>query len=757
MEIQEPTIYREMECQICQDLLQMLVASEESPPSTKTIVLGSYEEALATDCQWHKPLVESFVAHCQSKDHQTQRDMGLKNLEIILLDEKPHVVSSSSFTNSMGLLLVNKSPLCNDHLRKGRFFDPMYMDLDILKCWLNECLTTHGTRCHNPMRIWHTHPAWLVDVKEMCLIPGDDTAVGSSSFVALSYRWGSQPSISVVPESMPSLKRPGILDDYLTDGWVSTLMTPMIRHAIYLTSVLGERYLWVDTLCIVHGDRSTSEQLSLMGSFYASAVVVIVAADGDARDGIAGLRGVPESRPREAQHSFIPFRNDETILIRDTSPFLLSMGGPYYNRGWTYQEYKMASRKIFFKDGLMHWECQCTRWHEDLSHDVESDKYIEPRLRDIVAGFPAFESLSSIIEEYNELDLRYEEDALPGILGLLSVFSRSFAGGFLYGIPETFFDLALGWKPGWFRGMALTRRKSSDRPSHLKFSAGLPSWSWVGWKGRVLFGHETLLMGPWDSAINETFPVTRWFTGSSPNTAPGARREIRSKWCEQRSKWKKDAADHALPLPTGWTRHEVKPGSISSFMDGPLLWPEECGGFMYKHKSLPDHHSGLNDMFFYPFPVPDITETTPPDMPEQTAYLFCTTQRARLWTRGESVGDRYPCNLTDVFTSMHDGLRDAVGTLQLHDDDQLQRLVEASAGTELGVQVEIVAINRVKTCGNTLIKEGMRQSLPQWTREEYTVLWIEWEGGVAYRNGVGSIEKSKWEQLDLEDVDLVLG
>lgn len=769
MEIHGPTIDREMECQVCQDLSKMFLASRESLPVTNHIDLGYLDEALATNCQQHKLLVESFVDYYQPEQEylQVPGDLDPRDMGIYFRGQQPEMfISPTRSCITMGLALVNKSPVCNDQIRKGRIVDPMYVDLDILKYWLNQCVTTHGNKCHNPMKIWHTRPAWLVDVKEMCVVPGDDIAVGSSSFVALSYRWGSQPSVSVAPESMLSLQRPGILDDP-ANSWVTPLMTPMVRHAMYLTSVLGERYLWVDTLCIVHGDCSTAEQLSLMGAFYANAAMVIVAADGDAQEGIAGLRGIPESRPREAQQLLIPFGDDETILMWQTDHFLklLKTGGPYFDRGWTYQEYKMASRKVFFKDGLMHWECQCSQWHENLFHEEGLSKYIERALRDILAGFPVLDSLSYIIGEYNCLDLRYEEDALPGISGLLSVFSRSFTGGFLYGIPEAFFDRALGWEPLCYNG-SLTRRKSSDRPSHLKFTAGLPSWSWIGWKGPVHIGREAFRINYDQVPISDTIPITRWFTGSSPKIAPQARRKIRSNWYEQRSDWKKSAADHALPLPTGWTHHEVSElGSTSNFRDDSFLWPEDSGEFVYKHKSLPDDdpdklkiENGSTNGFFYPFPVPDITERTPPDMPEQTAYLFCTTQRARLWTRGDKFTlNEYQDASTALTIQIHDESRDAVGSLHLHDRDQLKRLLDASVGTELGVQVELVAINRVRTYGNTLIKEESRRSLPLWTREEYTVLWIEWEGGVAYRNGVGSIEKSKWEHLDLEDVDLVLG
>lgn len=744
-------------CQLCQDLTLMFAASKERPPTTTTIVLGSFEEAMSTNCERHKPLIQQFVEHCRKQrgtGRKESEDMGILFRGKRPENERPEIIESiSNMGVGWSLVLANESPSSADHIRKGRMVDPHHIDLDILKHWKTECLESHGSMCHNPMKIWHTRPAWLVDVTQMCVVPGDDPAVGESSFVALSYRWGSKPSVGVIPESLPDLQRPGALDDSEASGWVS----PLVRHAIYLTSVLGERYLWVDTLCIVHGDGTTAEQLGLMGAIYASAVVVIIAADGDAQEGIAGLKGVSESPPREAQQWLIPFGDDETIVARVPSPFTLTDGGPYYERGWTFQEYQMASRKIFIKDGLAHWECQRSQWHEDLVPGVELDKYIEPRLREILAGFPMLSSLSNIIGRYDDLELRYEEDALPGIMGLLSVLSRSFTGGFLYGIPENFFDRALGWRPIWpFK--SVTRRKRSDRPSQLRFAADLPSWSWVGWRGLVTLGDEDARINHRKSVISETFPVTRWSTGESPTTAPHARREIRSSWFEKRSDWKKIAGDLGSPLPDGWTRHEVEAGGTSTFRDEPVLWPEQCGKYVYKHRNLPDDDYGPTDTFFYPFPVPDITEKTPPDMPAQTPYLFCTTQRARLWTRGEKVIEHELIGADMTLSiSIHDASGTKVGQLQLHDHDQVKQLVDASAGTELGAQVELVAINHVRKYGNTFNDEEQRYAFPQWTRDEITVLWVEWVGEVAYRNAVGGIEKSKWEQLDLEEVELVMG
>ena len=77
------------------------------------------------------------------------------------------------------------------------------------------------------------------------------------------------------------------------------------------------------------------EQLNLMGAIYASAVVTIVATDGDSQDGLAGLEGV--SAPRELEQRVIPFR-EEKLIVRNTNNWSLSGGTPYYDRGWTYQE-----------------------------------------------------------------------------------------------------------------------------------------------------------------------------------------------------------------------------------------------------------------------------------------------------------------------------------------------------------------------------------------------------------------------------------
>ena len=202
-----------------------------------------------------------------------------------------------------------------------------------------------------------------------------------------------------------------------------------------------KRFIQLHVVC-TNISTGTIDQLNLMGAIYANAVITTIAADTDSQEGILGLKDV--SPPHGLNQRVYPF-GKERILMRNTNLFSLEHGGtPYFNRGWTYQELKMSQRKLFFLKQELHWQCSCSIWHEELMEGQEIDKYIDPRLGVILAGFPDLESLNNILlSHYNERQLTFEEDALPAIAGLLSVTSRSFPGGFLYGHPEFFFSTVL--------------------------------------------------------------------------------------------------------------------------------------------------------------------------------------------------------------------------------------------------------------------------------------------------------------------------
>lgn len=116
-----------------------------------------------------------------------------------------------------------------------------------------QLLNTARCEMWKSLKIWPTRPSWLIDIENKCIVPGH----GCHTFVALSYMWGKDPGFRFNTAILEKLQLPNALEI----PEISIHLAPIIGHAMYLTFSIGERYLWVDILCIVHGDdAATAEQ-----------------------------------------------------------------------------------------------------------------------------------------------------------------------------------------------------------------------------------------------------------------------------------------------------------------------------------------------------------------------------------------------------------------------------------------------------------------------------------------------------------------
>jgi len=745
------------ECKTCEALLRRFT----DPTFKDEINLGAWDEALSTVCLKHRPLIQAFREHCSSgKNNFGQTDTTDVGINRGGKDHSVDIFPSISKLGVHWALLLARKAAVEGHAGAGRVLDPDWIDLQMANNWKRTCLEEHGAKCQNPMKIPPTTPSWLVDVEKRCIVPGE----GRGPYVALSYRWGSASAYRLNEKILPALQ-----EDYaLEEKDISGLLPPMIKHAISMTATIGERYLWVDALCVLHGGYAEAEdQLNVMSAIYANAIVTIIAADGDASDGLLGLKGISQSRKFEQK--IIPFGNEQ-LIVRNTGIFSLGAGTEYYERAWTYQEQKMSSRKLFFNRKELHWQCQSSVWHDELTLGKEVDKYIDPRLAIILAGFPDLDSLGHIITNYNKRKLTYDEDALSGISGLLAVLSRSFMGGFLYGCAEMYFDRCLGWNPLWphtnLRRRVVSNRSEKDRIS--RSSPALPSWSWIGWEGMVSLKYgEAMRINDRQHRLEETIPITKWYTANSSTTPPAERRRIRSTWFETVNKYK----DLNNPPPLGWIKHEAP--ITGTFRNEPRIYPDGCGKYTFKHKNLPDVDYGPTDEWYYPFPVADITPETPFFTPEQTPYLFCKTKRTQLWAERADY-DNHPGG-GKVLKLRKDAGSPVIGSLQVQTEEQLaqwpvvkndlDKVVDdqkASNGDEYktvpgGSMVDLAAIYRSIVHSKTFNKEKQAYSYPFDREEKYAVLWVVWHENVAYRLACGAVYKEAWESLELEEIDLVLG
>ncbi|WXC52481.1 hypothetical protein QX201_012138 [Fusarium graminearum] len=467
-------------------------------------------------------------------------------------------------------------------------------------------------------------PAWLIDVEQKCLVPGD---VGGT-YVALSYTYGNHAGRLFDASILDKFQVPGALESPSLSGHIS----PIIRNAIFLTAAIGEKYLWADAIYITHEDReSTARQLTSMGAIYANAIVTVVAADGDSLTGLAGIRGI--SAARQLNQVIVPFQ-DQKLKRLDYWALQMENRLPYYERGWIYQEVRLSTRKIVFHGEQLHWMCRCSVWHEESAQRFQTEvvtyneQLIDFSVRVLFSGFFTCAVFEMVVQSFNIKTLRYDEDAFPAISGLLSVLSRRFKGGFLYGIPEMMFERGLGWLP-WTPYANLKRRTRSSRPH------------------------------------SQTDPPEMW-------------RRIRSTRYEDRDSYK----DFNKPLLPGWTRHKAP--ETSTWNGGPHLYPDGCDEYVFTHELMPvskldpEKHG-----WYYPFPVTEVNESTLPDMPEQTEYLFCKTKKGQLWGT-QKVGERKDALL-------YNSQKQKVGFLNLVNDDYLARFLETMTDEEGGLLVDLVA------------------------------------------------------------------
>lgn len=208
---------------------------------------------MASECPRHKTFVERFrddrLRLRAGRGHDASNFGFQRGTGAVLVESVPRRLQVRL---SWNLMLARRDSIPN-HIGTGRVLDPDWVDLDIVRQWKYTCLTQHGAKCENPMKIWPIRPAWLIDIVNKCIVPDH----GCDTFVAFGYMCGTDSAFRVNSTTLEKLQVPNELEspDILMH------LVPIIGHAMHLTSSIGERYLWVDILCIVHGDdEATAEQ-----------------------------------------------------------------------------------------------------------------------------------------------------------------------------------------------------------------------------------------------------------------------------------------------------------------------------------------------------------------------------------------------------------------------------------------------------------------------------------------------------------------
>jgi hypothetical protein len=691
-------------------------------------MLGSTEQVLS-GCRVHFAFLLQLTG-------LSWREDGLKKEEIFLWKPKNQTYLQVILKDALHspLELVKKDTVPN-HIGLGRVLDAYWIDHATLRRWYKRCRKDHGRECDAPRYMEGLAPAkpsLFVDTWTNCLV----SARLGVRYIALSYVWGQDDCFKTEKSMLSKLK----LRNSLSRKRMGSHIPRTIRDAIRITSLLGERYLWVDSLCIVQDDEdSRQDQLNQMCAIYAHASITLIAADGENNQyGLRGLEGI--SKPRRLKQEVVTFGGGERC-VEHIFPLDCSSSALYYQRGWTFQERIFSKRRLYFEKRSVRWECSCSSWYEDLEFGDRRDQSdVRAWQRSFSKSYPCLNTYAEMVQKLSGLNFSHNGDILQASAGLTSALSRSFPGGFVSGLPELFFDIALLWQP-WTTG---SRRTHERQSGNAQASKALPSWSWAGWDCQIdpcswQLGCEYIKDGRPVISSQTVIPITTWYTADTP--CFNRSRRISSNWV----KYKSLSQDPQNSLPAGWSR-QVCPKEIASDPTGNDI-PDGCGLYYFIHESDPQ------TKFWYP--IPTASQDDEPVVRSPTRFLFTKAQIA-FFSLDRFLADTFhPC----VSIRSSSGAWVGILRLQYAADVTLFKRGQSSRGC-----CELVAVSRGYASNSLWYNEN---GLDEWNLQErprltslyeyFNVLWVEREDRIVYRRALGRVLMDAWQSQNPKNSSLILG
>jgi Heterokaryon incompatibility protein (HET) len=407
--------------------------------------------------------------------------------------------------------------------------------------WIRERMKLCDERDVGKLDYQHSFNVRAIDVWRMCIV---DVNHGER-YVTLSYVWGKAEQF-LLTKNTEALYRG---EEALQQAWEYIPKT--IQDSIKLVREIGERFLWVDAICIVQDDPEDQQaQIAGMGQIYKNSILTICVCCGeDANYGIPGIGpGTRKTRQVAGIAGNIVIGND----IHNSED---RCHVKWDTRGWTLQEKVLSQRKLQIYDTCVTWwcwhtitgedeHCRHVAWKPDTTHQSmfffrsEHDLVMSKILKNSNMDTYAF-----IVADYTARNLTHQSDAESAVMGALLAIEGLFRGKFVAGMPDTEMSAALLWVP-----LGSSKRRIDSKTEKPMF----PSWSWLGWEGHVAYpwliernipmsedGSPLLwenALPTYDNSDDENQDDLYWFTGDEyrmngvvPN-AMQRRRRIPDRW-----------------------------------------------------------------------------------------------------------------------------------------------------------------------------------------------------------------------------------
>jgi hypothetical protein len=342
---------------------------------------------------------------------------------------------------------------------------------------MEACNEHHGV-CRHPEEESHTLPTRLIDVRPMDdsneprLIASAQSCTPGTRYIALSHCWGN-PALSLKTTR-------DTIDEHMRTLPMSSL-PKTFYDAVVVARTIGVRFLWIDSLCIIQGDKEDWErEAATMTMVYQNAYLTLAAATSQDSSG-----GLFYEREKSRIVEFLPTESESSpsarFLVRQTPEIKdYLQATPLFRRAWTFQEVLLSRRIVYFTPSQLIWQCWTGFQPEDGSifrnrHQRDGFWFAWTTMLPIPFEDSDAGQLDDLwvswCHDYSERKISYASDRMAALAGLTSFIEQKKKDNSLLGLWETSIAKDLMWQDPLERHHIL-----QDKTGRIEM---FPSWSWL--------------------------------------------------------------------------------------------------------------------------------------------------------------------------------------------------------------------------------------------------------------------------------------
>ncbi|PVH70935.1 HET-domain-containing protein, partial [Cadophora sp. DSE1049] len=349
----------------------------------------------------------------------------------------------------------------------------------LMKMWLADCDQNH--KCSAKKL------AQRIPLPTRLLFIGDDSNLSVKlvskaqdcdlDYVALSYRWkylGDEKPLLLTDKNKEEFERAIELNK----------MPQTFQDAVKVTRGLGVQYLWIDSLCIIQGNKDDwNKESQRMKDVYNGAYCTISATCAQSTHG-----GFLQKRPERrfiGVDTITPSGKEARIYICEAIDNFEEEveKAKLHKRGWIFQERALSRRTLHFAKNQAYLECGDGICSETMTKLFKRESFFFSD-----ANFPEqalefhkgmkIKYYETIYQKYSKLNFSNPEDRAVAMEGLESKILEAYQSGGQFGLLHNHFERSIMWQRPGKDPMKLIEHSNMEK---------IPSLSWMKVKGAIKY------------------------------------------------------------------------------------------------------------------------------------------------------------------------------------------------------------------------------------------------------------------------------